>query len=90
MNLFHTVWHWVEGQILQEVPSEHALCEFDCRKPQCFQGEWENCMRRIRRAAGELMPLRPPDATLRGLEANSIKPYGRESYLPHGSVHGEC
>jgi len=50
----------MEGQISREVPAEKALCEFDCRKPQCFEGEWENCMRRIRRAGGELMPLKAP------------------------------
>ena len=59
MNFFRTVWRWVVGQVAREVPFEDALCEFDCRKPQCFEGEWENCMRRIRRGAGELMPLGP-------------------------------
>ena len=58
MKLVRNVWRWVAGQICREVPAENALCEFDCRKPQCFEGEWGNCMRRLRRAAGELMPLR--------------------------------
>ena len=60
MKLLSTVWRLMVGQVSQEVPAEDALCEFDCRKPQCFEGEWENCMRRVRRAAGELMPLKAP------------------------------
>ncbi len=58
MNRLRTVWRWLLGQISRDVPVENALCEFDCRKPQCFEGEWENCMRRLRRASGELMPLK--------------------------------
>jgi len=60
MKLLRTVWRWMVGRISREVPAEDALCEFDCRKPQCFEGEWENCMRRVERAAGELMPLKAP------------------------------
>ena len=61
MQRFRTVWRWLMGHISREVPVEDALCEFDCRKPQCFEGEWENCLRRMRRAAGELIPLKTPD-----------------------------
>lgn len=61
MKRLRRVWGWVAGQFFREVPSEDALCEFDCRKPQCHEGEWENCMRRLRRAAGELMPLKARD-----------------------------
>jgi len=49
-------WQWVKGQIVGEVPEENELCEFDCRKQQCAQGEWATCDRRLRRAEGELMP----------------------------------
>ena len=58
MKSLRTVWRWLLGQVTREVPAEDALCEFDCRKPQCFEGEWANCMRRLRRAGGELMPLK--------------------------------
>jgi hypothetical protein len=47
---------WWNAQVIQEVPDTDALCEFDCRRLQCSQGEWESCERRIRRAAGELYP----------------------------------
>jgi hypothetical protein len=60
MKRLRTVWRWVAGQVSREVPVEDALCEFDCRKPQCFEGEWKSCMRRLQRAAGELMPLKVP------------------------------
>jgi hypothetical protein len=53
-NICDRIW----GQFIGEVPEDHALCEYDCRKPQCTEGEWENCMRRLERAAGELMPAK--------------------------------
>ena len=52
-------WQWVKSQIVGEVPKETELCEFDCRKQQCVLGEWANCDRRLRQAAGELMPFSP-------------------------------
>jgi hypothetical protein len=60
MKVHQSVWRWVVGQVSGDVPVEDALCEFDCRKPQCFEGEWEKCMRRLGRAAGELMPVKAP------------------------------
>ena len=60
MRRFQSFWHWLTWQISSKVPAQDALCEFDCRKPQCFEGEWENCMRRLRQGAGELMPLKAP------------------------------
>jgi curli biogenesis system outer membrane secretion channel CsgG len=49
-------WQWVKDQIVQEVPDDIAVCEYDCRKPQCVMGEWETCDRRLLKAAGEVMP----------------------------------
>jgi hypothetical protein len=60
MNLLRKIWDWVAGQFVGDVPEDNALCEFDCRKPQCNEGEWENCTRRLQRAAGELMPAKKP------------------------------
>ena len=60
MKLLRNIWDWAWGQIIREVPADDALCEFDCRKPQCTEGEWENCVRRLQRAAGELMPTNRP------------------------------
>ncbi len=50
------VWRWLRNQIVQEVPEDSSLCEFDCRKGQCTMGEWESCDRRLNKAVGELMP----------------------------------
>ena len=58
MNLLQNVWNWVSGQIVGEVPEEDAICEFDCPKLQCSEGEWDSCERRLHRAAGELMPAK--------------------------------
>jgi hypothetical protein len=60
MKLLRNIWDWVWGQFISEVPEGDALCGFDCQKPQCTEGEWENCTRRLHRAAGELMPAKEP------------------------------
>jgi len=57
MNL---VWGWLRGKIAADVPAGDALCEFDCRKSQCYLDEWETCERRLQNAAGELMPSQEP------------------------------
>jgi hypothetical protein len=45
--VMHKVKRWLKNQIVQDVPEDIALCEFDCRKGQCRMGEWESCERRI-------------------------------------------
>ena len=47
---------WLLGQIVQDVPEEIGVCEFDCRRVDCSPGELEQCERRRCRAKGELMP----------------------------------
>ena len=49
-------WRWVKDQIIQDVPEDIGLCEFDCSKGQCTLEEWESCEKRQCKAAGELMP----------------------------------
>ena len=51
-----SLWRLIKNQIVQEIPEEIALCEFDCHKQQCTEKEWSTCPRRIGKAAGELMP----------------------------------
>jgi hypothetical protein len=70
------LWQWIKNQIVQDVPEEIALCEFDCHKQQCTEKEWQTCPRRIALAAGELMPasgskLRRAGDTL-GVSAPSV------------------
>ena len=56
MSMPRDLWNWLRRQFVDDVPEGDALCEFDCRKLQCHMEEWEVCERRLRRAAGELMP----------------------------------
>lgn len=55
-SLFPRLRRWVTNQVIQEVPGDIALCEFDCRKQQCTIKEWAMCERRISAASGELKP----------------------------------
>jgi hypothetical protein len=64
MRPFRDICDRVWGQVISEVPENHALCEYDCRKPQCTEREWENCERRLQHAAGQLMPAK--GTTFRG------------------------
>jgi hypothetical protein len=51
-----SIWQSLRNQIVQTVPEDCAICEFDCSKCQCTVGEWEICARRLNKAAGEYMP----------------------------------
>lgn len=55
-NLTYRFASWMMSHIIQDVQEENAVCEYDCRKPQCTESEWMSCRRRLERAAGELMP----------------------------------
>jgi len=55
------LWQWLKDQMVQDVPEGDALCEFDCRKGQCDEGEWASCERRIQKAGGELWPGSSPE-----------------------------
>jgi hypothetical protein len=55
-NLFLWLRQFVRRQIVTTAPEDIAICEFDCRKTQCSQDEFEACERRIRKGAGELFP----------------------------------
>jgi len=59
-NPVQRIWQWIKNQIVQDVPKDIALCEFDCRKEQCREDEWATCERRLSAAAGELKPEHPP------------------------------
>ncbi len=52
------LWDWAKSQIVQEVPEDIMICEFDCRERQCAMGDWAVCDRRLNQAAGEVMPDR--------------------------------
>ena len=50
-------WRWIVSQVVQDVPADIMVCEFDCRKPQCTMVEAEGCEIRQQEGAGELFPL---------------------------------
>jgi len=58
-NPLQRLVQFVKRGIVGDVPEAIAICEFDCRKGQCQQGEWAACDRRIHRASGELFPDGP-------------------------------
>jgi hypothetical protein len=76
MNLPRHIWDWLRRQFVDEVPEDDALCEFDCRKPQCNEGEWEVCPRRLQRGVGEFMPAKEPasEAVADSTPANEADP----------------
>ncbi|MCU0804567.1 MAG: hypothetical protein MUF79_05705 [Burkholderiales bacterium] len=36
---------------VDDPPAEISACEFECRKLECREGEWETCAHRLRSAA---------------------------------------
>jgi hypothetical protein len=58
-KLFSRLWRQLKSVWAEPVPTDVALCEFDCRKQQCQFDDWEACTRRLSNAAGELMPELP-------------------------------
>jgi hypothetical protein len=44
----HKVRQWLKAQLIQDVPEDIAACEFECRKIECRQGDWETCENRLR------------------------------------------
>jgi len=41
-------WKRFKNQWSQVVPEEIAACEFDCRLPECLDGVWGRCVKRLR------------------------------------------
>ena len=42
------LWKRVRSRLVTEVPDDCRYCEFECRKLQCRQGDWETCATRKR------------------------------------------
>jgi len=51
VNCFYRSWQWFRNHIIQNVPEDYAICEFDCREPHCTIGEGEKCEVRLRSKA---------------------------------------
>jgi hypothetical protein len=69
----HNAFGWLLNEIVQDVPEEVAICEFDCDKQQCTFEKWLYCERRLRKAAGELMPSPPSGKVRNGTELRYIR-----------------
>jgi hypothetical protein len=52
-SLLRRGWRFLMDGLVQSVPEEDALCEFDCRKPQCGLDEWLTCERRLQAVAAQ-------------------------------------
>jgi hypothetical protein len=48
---FRRLWQRFRSKLIQDVPEDVQLCEFDCQKLQCAMGDWEKCERRLRSMA---------------------------------------
>jgi hypothetical protein len=46
-SIFDRGWRFLMDQLIQDVPESIALCEFDCREPNCTAERWAACERRI-------------------------------------------
>jgi hypothetical protein len=86
VGVVRRAWSWLGSELIQDVPEESALCEFDCRKPQCTYKEWSSCRRRLERAAGELMPAPNPQS---GLNSRVGSLTGLP-FRPSGDANSRC
>jgi hypothetical protein len=61
----HRPSQFVKRYIVDDVPDDLAVCEFDCRREHCTQDQWANCERRIRKGVEELFPDARPSCVRR-------------------------
>lgn len=47
-SIFDRGWRFLMHQLIQDVPETIALCEFDCREPNCSAERWATCERRLK------------------------------------------
>jgi hypothetical protein len=45
------LWRWIRILVVQDAPEDIAPCEFECRRPECRQGDWEVCEKRLHRVS---------------------------------------
>ncbi|MGD2113175.1 MAG: hypothetical protein PVI50_07305 [Gammaproteobacteria bacterium] len=48
--MFGNLFGWLKRPV-EEVPDDIAVCEFECRRTQCRQGDWQHCERRLQASA---------------------------------------
>ena len=47
-HLIDRGWRFLVNHLIQDVPEEIAVCEFDCRETDCSMERWISCERRLR------------------------------------------
>ena len=57
VSVFDRAWRFLVDQLIQDVPESIAVCEFDCREPQCSGERWHSCERRLQ--AQQRAPEKP-------------------------------
>jgi len=45
--------HWLGKQLIDEVPTDLVICEYECRRGRCTEGEFRTCIRRATHPAGQ-------------------------------------
>jgi hypothetical protein len=45
MRYIRRAWQWMSCQFYQDVPEPLAVCQFECRQPDCAV-RWHECPRR--------------------------------------------
>lgn len=56
LSPFFRLRRWIKGRLIQDVPEDIAACEFECRRTECHQGDWETCEKRLRGMRGNKNP----------------------------------
>lgn len=44
---FNRLWQKIKSFLIQDVPEEIAICEFECRGKECIKDRWQACKRRL-------------------------------------------
>lgn len=57
ISVVQRLFRWIKNQVIQDVPKDIAVREYNCRRGQCMQDEWETCARRLSASTGELKPF---------------------------------
>jgi hypothetical protein len=47
VDYFYALWQRFRNMIIQDVPEDYQMCEFECHNAECITGDWEKCERRL-------------------------------------------
>jgi hypothetical protein len=61
--MIRNLWRRLQGPMVQDVPADIAVCEFDCPSVACRRGAWERCEHRLRDSTPRREPHLPWPAT---------------------------